>query len=124
MQDLGSGIAFGLNDKGQVVGGSPAFLWENGVGMDLNTLVCPGTSLQLAWAADINERGEIVGQAYDPSSGDTPGFLATPGCDGDNSEDLSSEAEVGNPAARIVLPENVRKLLQRRRGLARFGLGG
>lgn len=95
MQDLGTlpgdvfSSASGINDEGQVVGGScdasgncRDFLWQDGVMSDLNTLVCPGTSLYLTGngiaGPDINDRGEITGQAYDPNTGDTPAFLAVP----------------------------------------------
>lgn len=58
---------------GQVVGtseneelchhtGEHAFLWEKGGPMvDLNTLIPPGSSLQLTFAFAINGRGEIIG---------------------------------------------------------------
>ncbi len=58
----------GLNVSGQVVGGSSdcqnflhAFLWENGGPMlDLNTLIPPGSGMQLTNAFNINDRGEII----------------------------------------------------------------
>ncbi len=93
IQDLGTlpgdslSLAFGINDLGQVVGqsigagGSRAFLWQNGVMTDLNTLVPPG-SLQLVYANDINSSGEIAGGAFDPSTGESPAFLAIPNPDG------------------------------------------
>jgi len=89
IQDLGTlpgdvfSLAFGINDRGQVVGqsigagGSRAFLWQDGVMTDLNTLVPPG-SLQLVYANDINSAGEIAGGAFDPSTGASPAFLASP----------------------------------------------
>jgi probable HAF family extracellular repeat protein len=69
-------LAFGINDKLQVVGqsigaaGSRAILWENGVLTDLNTVTENGSPF-LIFANDINERGEIVGQACDPCAGET-----------------------------------------------------
>jgi probable HAF family extracellular repeat protein len=66
--------AYYVNSHGQVVGtsesqtlcdiptGEHAFLWERGGPMmDLNTLVPPGSSLELTFAFAINDRGEIVG---------------------------------------------------------------
>ena len=59
-----------VNSKGQMVGESAscdfirqrAFLWENGGPMvDLNTLIPPGSKLQLRQAININDRGEISG---------------------------------------------------------------
>jgi probable HAF family extracellular repeat protein len=89
MQDLGTlpgdtmSIAWGINGQGQVVGqsigssGSRAFLWQNGVMTDLNTLVAPGP-LTLVYANDINSSGEIVGGASNSKTGDAPAFLAVP----------------------------------------------
>jgi probable HAF family extracellular repeat protein len=89
IRDLGTlpgdvlSLAFGINDQGQVVGqsigagGSRAFIWQDGVMTDLNTLVAPG-SLDLVYANDINASGEIVGGAFDPSTGESPAFLAIP----------------------------------------------
>jgi probable HAF family extracellular repeat protein len=61
----------GLNNRGQVVGGSSdchnflhAFLWEDGGPMvDLNTLIPPGSGVQLTAAFNINDRGEILAKA-------------------------------------------------------------
>ena len=65
--------AYQINSRGQIVGtsedqtlcgitGEHAFLWENGGPMvDLNTLIPPGSSLQLTFAYAVNDRGEIVG---------------------------------------------------------------
>ncbi len=63
--------AYGLNDRGQVVGTSGdcsnalhAFLWEEGRPMlDLNTLIPPDTGFQLTNAFNINDRGEILAKA-------------------------------------------------------------
>ena len=61
----------GLNIRGQVVGGSSdchnflhAFLWEDdGPMVDLNTLISPGSGVQLTNAFNINNRGEILAKA-------------------------------------------------------------
>jgi probable HAF family extracellular repeat protein len=59
-----------INARNQVVGISAtcdffavqhAFLWENGRMTDLNTLIPSNSGLQLLFAADINDRGDIVG---------------------------------------------------------------
>ncbi len=91
MRDLGTlsgdflSVAFGINHNGQVVGQScdqrgscRAFLWQDGVMTDLNTLIPPGSTVRLLVANDINDQGKIVGQAFDQNTGNTPGFLATP----------------------------------------------
>jgi probable HAF family extracellular repeat protein len=74
--------ALGVNDRDQVVGVSfpigHAFLWQDGTMTDLNKLVVPGTTLILTDAQDINDRGEITGQATDPSTGATVAFEAIP----------------------------------------------
>jgi probable HAF family extracellular repeat protein len=57
-----------INARGQLVGGSSdcsnflhAFLWEEGGPMlDLNTLIPPGSGVQLLEAININDRGEIL----------------------------------------------------------------
>jgi len=50
---------------------------------DLNALVPPG-SPRLLYANDINDEGEIVGQAQDSSTGEFFAFVALPGCDEDD----------------------------------------
>jgi probable HAF family extracellular repeat protein len=57
-----------INARGQIVGGSSdchnflhAFVWEEGGPMiDLNTVIPPGSGLQLTNAFNINDRGEIL----------------------------------------------------------------
>ena len=133
MHDLGTlpgdvfSSASGINDKGQVVGGScdasgncRDFLWDDGVMSDLNTLVCPGTSLYLTGngiaGPGINDRGVITGQAYDPNTGDSPAFLAVPT---HHCEPGSSGSSTGQ---KVILPESVREQLRQRKGFGRFGL--
>ena len=72
MKDLGVvgsdfwSFALGINDEGQVVGASAnsdfsvlrAFVRQNGVLVDLNTLVAGTTSLFLETACSIDSRGE------------------------------------------------------------------
>lgn len=77
--------AHGINERRQVVGVScdaagncRAFLWEDGVMKDLNTLVAPGYTGILTTAQDINNRGVITGRAFDPVTGEHPAFQATP----------------------------------------------
>jgi probable HAF family extracellular repeat protein len=76
--------AHGINGRRQVVGLScgasdcRAFLWEDGVMTDLNTLVAPGYSGHLYMAQDVNDIGEITGRAVDPETGELPAFLAVP----------------------------------------------
>jgi probable HAF family extracellular repeat protein len=77
--------AHGINERGQVVGVScdpagdcRAFLWQDGVMTDLNTLVAPGYTGTLTTAQDINDLGVITGRASDPVTGASPAFLATP----------------------------------------------
>jgi probable HAF family extracellular repeat protein len=91
IQDLGAlpgdvySEAHGINERRQIVGIScdaagscRAFLWQNGVMTDLNTLIGPGYTDVLTTAQDINDLGEITGRAFDPDTGERPAFLATP----------------------------------------------
>jgi probable HAF family extracellular repeat protein len=74
-----SSNAYNVNSRRQVVGtsenrahmligvGEHAFLWEGaGPIVDLNTLIPPGSSLQLTYAVAINDAGEIVGFGVPP----------------------------------------------------------
>jgi uncharacterized repeat protein (TIGR01451 family) len=69
VQDIGTldgvrGIAWGVNNMGQVVGesGGHAFLYSNGVLSDLNTLIPANSGWVLTRANAINNKGEIVGE--------------------------------------------------------------
>jgi probable HAF family extracellular repeat protein len=74
----------GINGRGQVVGlscgvrGCRAFIWEDGVMSDLNDLLAPEFEGHLVFANDINDAGQITGQAIDPVTGDAVAFVATP----------------------------------------------
>jgi probable HAF family extracellular repeat protein len=74
--------ALGVNDRDQVVGISlpsgHAFIWQNGKMTDLNSMRAAGTTLVLTDAQDINDLGEITGQALDPSTQATVAFDAVP----------------------------------------------
>lgn len=92
IQDLGTlpgdaiSEALGINDQGQIVGVSfgagftnpRAFLWQNGEMTDLNSLIPSGSPLYLQVAQEINDLGEIVGQASNQSAGNAPAFLLIP----------------------------------------------
>lgn len=76
-------IAWGINVRGQIVGqstgganGSHAVIWENGAPVDLNSRV--SSSLTLVYANDIDDSGVIVGGAFNPATGTSPGFVAIP----------------------------------------------
>jgi len=118
--DFGSD-ADGINNLGQVVGGSwdadgneRAYLWQNGVMTDLNTLIPADSPLYLIEATGtINDEGQIAGVALVTSTGEVHAFLATPTtmywpiCD----------------SPKVVLPENARNMVQQGRHFHRFGGG-
>ncbi len=77
--------AHGINEQGEVVGVScdaagscRAFLWQHGVMRDLNALVAPGYTGTLTTAQDIDDRGVITGRSFEPATGESPAFSATP----------------------------------------------
>ena len=81
--DVRSG-AVGINDSDTIVGISldadfhaRAFLWQDGVMRELNTVVRNRAWL-LVNATSINDDGEIVGLAVNKNTGELHGFLATP----------------------------------------------
>lgn len=90
MRDLGTlpgdsiSEALGINDEGLIVGescgasGCRAVLWRDGGIVDLNTQVALGYTNQLVFANDINDAGEITGQALDATTGVSAAFLAVP----------------------------------------------
>ena len=97
-----------VNASEQVIGNfgttsSTAFLWEDGGPIvDLNTLVPPGSGLQLSEAHQINDRGEIAIGALD-ANGNNHAVLLIPcdenhpgvaGCDYDLIDAATAEARV------------------------------
>jgi probable HAF family extracellular repeat protein len=120
--DVSSG-ANGINNRDQVVGDScdaegncAAFLWQNGTMTDLNALLPPDSPLYLVDALDINDSGEIVGEAYQQSTGKYPAFVAVPLVAADGSVITATQL---NSVPKVTLPEGVRKSTPRVRG--RFG---
>jgi probable HAF family extracellular repeat protein len=132
MKDLGTlpgdvfSFAAGINGESQIVGtsfdtnGNPhPFLEQNGLMTDLNTLIPASSPWNLLFAFDINDRGEIVGLAFDTTTQEFHAYLAAP-----SNEDVASAASAAqgktSQRPRVLLPENVRKLLRQRR-FGRFG---
>jgi probable HAF family extracellular repeat protein len=130
MTDLGTlgelpvSLATSINSKTQVVGFSQdpdgsntvACLWENGTVIDLNTLIPADSPWFLIEALGINDRGQIVGFAFNTTTQEAHGFMATP-CEGDraNAEGcINTSAGKSKEKSHVVLPENIRQLLQQR----------
>lgn len=130
MEDLGAlpghaiSEALGINDRGLIVGEScvdatftdcKAVIWHNKIIADLNTLV-PRGSMTLVFANDINSSGEIAGGAFDPTTEQSPAFLAVPTLAG------APPVATGNVSPSIILPRSARRqLLQRLPFLPRPG---
>ena len=130
--------ALAINESGQVVGRSSdctngvASIWENGRVADLNQLVEPGSGLNLIRAWNINDRGEIVGEAL-LDNGDEHAFLLKPhgDCDyrceqrlAEHPRDRMAAAQLARPQtlatktqAPVTSAERVRNLLRQRFGL-------
>lgn len=119
MKDLGTlsgdvrSVAIGISDHGDVTGLSldmdynpTAFLWHNGVLINLNSLIPAKSPLFLIQACSINSRGEIVGLAVQTSTGDLHAFLATPTPGG--AESATPESVEGSENSKFAVPENVR----------------
>jgi probable HAF family extracellular repeat protein len=77
--------AFAINSHRQVVGvsfgganGPHAFLWQNGILLDLNDLMGAGNLDVFLSAQDINDAGQITGRVRDHLTGETLAFVATP----------------------------------------------
>jgi probable HAF family extracellular repeat protein len=83
MHDLGvptttSASANGINDSGTIVGQSDtyAFIDQNGVVTNLNSLIAQNSGWQLTSAVGINNAGQIVGTGW--LNGQLRGFLLNP----------------------------------------------
>jgi probable HAF family extracellular repeat protein len=110
--------ALGVNANNQVVGLSVsaanvprAFLWQNGVMTDLNTMTAPGSQF-LLFANDINDRGEITGESLDSSTGAAPAFLGMPVFAGPvaTGQAVANEKQIGS------LSDKVRRQIRQRLG--------
>ena len=71
--------------RGQITGVSEddsgnlrAFLWRNGVMMDMNNLIAADSTLYLLHGFGINDRGQVAGFAFDMNSHEVHAFVATP----------------------------------------------
>jgi probable HAF family extracellular repeat protein len=97
-RSLGGGIAFAINDNGQIVGNSMddpprtpdyAFLYQNGKEFNLNDLLTENSEFTYLYSAlDINNKGQIVGNGIIRGSSNTYAFIMTPiPLEGDLNED-------------------------------------
>ena len=109
-------LATGINSRGQVVGSTVdsgfnwahAFIYQDGVMKDLNTMFPADSNLFATMGNTINERGQISGMATvlsGPHAGEIHAFVATP-----------VEASIGRSIADVVsghpqssLPANIPK---------------
>jgi probable HAF family extracellular repeat protein len=126
---VGDAAAFasGINDRGQVVGSSldskfnwaHAFIWQDNVMTNLDTLFPASSNLFPVMANKINDRGQISGMAIvvgGPHKGDIHAFLATPS----NESIDKSIADVATTHPKSNLPANVNRQLLQRLGIYRF----
>jgi probable HAF family extracellular repeat protein len=112
--------AAGVNDLGQVAGVSynpnsstalpHAIVWENGKTLDLNTFLPANAPLYLLSAADIDDRGDIVGQALVQATSQLHAFLATPS----RGFDPASATPIRGAVIPPVVPANLRKQILER----------
>jgi len=122
-----AGFASGINDQGQVVGStldasfswSHAFIWQNGVLTNLDTVFPASANLNPVMGNKINNRGQISGMAIvmsGPHKNEIHAFLATPV----NERVGTSVADVEPVHPKVNLSADVNKQLLRRFGLGRF----
>jgi probable HAF family extracellular repeat protein len=132
IQDLGAlegyplSQALGINEKRQVVGTSctadfaacRAVIWLHGKIIDLNDLA-PGYSDVLYAANDINDAGQIAGQAFTPGTEQYSAVQAIPAHrrHHDDSVQLAHQASSHHAA----LPERIRHSLLQRFGVSESG---
>jgi probable HAF family extracellular repeat protein len=135
MKDLGTlrpddtlALAESINDRGEVVGFScgpvdcRGFHWQGGVMTDVNSFLPAGSPLLITNAGDINSRGEIAVQAFDQTVQDLVAAVLIP--DGDEDGPLGATAQTENVQRKVlVLPQNIRQMLQRRLGFRGFRPG-
>ena len=105
-------LAYDINESGQIVGSASlggegwnasALLWQDGVMMDLNTLVPPGSGWTLETARAINDCGQIVGEGL--VDGERRMFLLTPSDAAERCQAPPSPSADGTqvpPASRVI----------------------
>ena len=114
---------FDANDRGQMVGGScdatmqfcRGYLWEEGLYIDINTLIPADSHLAVLLPLSINAAGQIAGLALNTDTFEAHAFLATPDRGIGNARRAAS-TETANHS--LGIPENVRNLLQHANRLA------
>ena len=135
MTDLGTlgddpyAQALAINEDRQVVGVSysegfatcRAFIWEHGVMTDLNDLA-PDYSGQLCAANDINDLGQITGEAVQQGTGRSVAFLAGPLAADSSTSDQRAAAETHAHAAPTVSWDVIQSIMTRS-GVRREDLG-
>jgi probable HAF family extracellular repeat protein len=139
MTDLGSlpglptSLANAINNQGQVVGfsqdangddsSSVAWIWQEDVMTDLNTVIASGSPLFLKEALAINDRGQIAGYGL-LSDGENRGFLLTPCNEGEEGckDNAPSAATAASPAIQTT-PANLDSSAPRPRMPRPFGRG-
>jgi probable HAF family extracellular repeat protein len=120
-------FATGINNRGQVVGNnfdssfnwSHGFIWQDGVMIDLNTLIPADSNLFIISASNINDRGQISGMGTvqtGPHAGDIHAYLLTP-IDGRIG---ASMADFARTHPQSLLPANACNHSLQRLGPSRF----
>lgn len=124
-----SSNAFGINNKGQVVGqswfwdgqevtASHAFLWKDeGPIVDLNTLILNPTDLFLIEANFVTDRGWIIANGLLPN-GDLRAAILIPEGDAENLN-LGATTQNGEPIVKPVPPEPSKLKVSRKPWLPR-----
>ena len=118
MKDLGAPDGFacstaqGINARHQVVGdsgvcfvGGNGFLWEKDSVVNLNSLVPPDSTVHVAGAVAINDRGEIVAEGL-PSDGSSHVVVLIP-CDGNHPGVEGCDYSLAEGAAAAQSPRYV-----------------
>jgi probable HAF family extracellular repeat protein len=108
-----------INDLGQIVGQSCSttscrvFIWQNGMMTDVNALLSSDSVLYPFVADGINSAGEIVGLAFDKNTGACcHGYLAIPDSRAVTPNTTSTEQSEVRRLPILVIPENIRRMLQ------------